>query len=117
MVALVLALGVLGSREDEDMSIPRHTAFGEPLLDAQELADALGMTRRWVYAQVEENGLPAYKLGRSLAFEVSAVRAWLAERRVGEWPQRNGGREEEAPSNPTSARQGASLGSAKQPRS
>ena len=99
------------------MSIPRHTAFGEPLLDAQELADALGMTRRWVYAQVEENGLPAYKLGRSLAFEVSAVRAWLAERRVGEWPQRNGGREEEAPSNPTSARQGASLGSAKQPRS
>jgi excisionase family DNA binding protein len=65
--------------------IPSETAFGEPLLDAQQLADALGMTRRWVYAQVEENGLPAYKLGRSLAFELSAVRAWLAKRRVGDW--------------------------------
>jgi excisionase family DNA binding protein len=68
------------------MSIPERTAFGEPLLDAAELADALGMTRRWVYAQVEENGLPAYKLGRSLAFELAAVRAWLERRRVGDWP-------------------------------
>ncbi len=65
--------------------VPAQTAFGEPLLDAQRLADALGMTRRWVYAQVEENGLPAYKLGRALAFELSAVRAWLAQRRVGDW--------------------------------
>ncbi len=68
------------------VTIPSATAFGEPLLDAQQLTDVLGMTRRWVYAQVEENGLPAYKLGRSLAFEVSAVRAWLATRRVGDWP-------------------------------
>jgi excisionase family DNA binding protein len=68
--------------------IPERTAFGEPLLDAQQLAEALGMTRRWVYLQVEENSLPAYKLGRSLAFELSAVRAWLAERRVGHWPER-----------------------------
>jgi excisionase family DNA binding protein len=69
------------------VTVPPATAFGEPLLDAQQLADALGMTRRWVYAQVEENGLPAYKLGRSLAFEVSAVRAWLGARRVGDWPE------------------------------
>jgi len=86
--------------------IPERTAFGEPLLSAQQLADVLGMTRRWVYSAVEEDGLPAYKLGRSLAFELSAVRGWLAGRRVGEWPQSSGGREEEAPSNPTSARQG-----------
>jgi excisionase family DNA binding protein len=70
------------------MSVPRETAFGEPLLDAQQLADALGMTRRWVYAQVEENGLPAYKLGRALAFELSAVHAWLDTRRIGEWTPR-----------------------------
>ena len=71
------------------MSLPPASAFGEPLLSAQELATALGMTRRWVYLQVEQNGLPAYKLGRSLAFEVSAVRAWLDSRRVGEWTPRN----------------------------
>lgn len=77
--------------------IPERTAFGEPLLDAQELADALGMTRRWVYAQVEENGLPAYKLGRSLAFELSAVRTWLSMRRVGDWPDERAGAGEDAP--------------------
>jgi excisionase family DNA binding protein len=77
--------------------IPERTAFGEPLLDAQELADALGMTRRWVYGQVEENGLPAYKLGRSLAFELSAVRGWLAKRRVGNWPDERAGEGEDAP--------------------
>jgi excisionase family DNA binding protein len=77
--------------------IPERTAFGEPLLDAQQLADALGMTRRWVYAQVEENDLPAYKLGRSLAFELSAVRAWLAQRRIGEWAGAGG----EAPASPS----------------
>jgi hypothetical protein len=44
------------------------------------------MSRRWVYEQVYRHGLPAYKLGRNLAFELSAVRAWLADRRIGEWP-------------------------------
>jgi excisionase family DNA binding protein len=77
--------------------IPERTAYGEPLLDAQELANALGMTRRWVYAQVEENGLPAYKLGRSLAFEFSAVRGWLAKRRVGHWPDERADAGEDAP--------------------
>jgi excisionase family DNA binding protein len=67
------------------MSVPEQTAFGDPLLDAAALANVLGKTRRWVYEQVEENGLPAYKLGRSLAFEVSAVRAWLSRRRIGDW--------------------------------
>lgn len=55
-------------------AIPEQTALGEPLLSPAELALALGMTRRWVYEQVERQGLPAYKLGRSLAFELSAVR-------------------------------------------
>jgi hypothetical protein len=45
------------------------------------------MSRRWVYEQVYRHGLPAYKLGRSLAFELSAVRAWLAARRIGQWPE------------------------------
>ena len=68
-------------------AIPERTAFGEPLLSPAELALALGMTRRWVYEQVERNALPAYRLGRSLAFELSAVRAWLSARRIGQWPE------------------------------
>lgn len=67
--------------------IPAQTAFGEPLLSAEQLAVALGMTRRWVYDRVENDGLPAYKLGRTLAFESSAVQAWLAQRRIGSWPE------------------------------
>jgi len=70
--------------------LPERTAFGEPLLSAEQLAQALGMTRRWVYVQVEENDLPAYRLGRALAFELSAVRAWLEQRRVGAWPSHTG---------------------------
>ncbi len=66
--------------------LPAETAFGEPLLSAEQLADALGLTRRWVYDHVENDGLPAYKLGRSLVFELAAVRAWLAQRRIGDWP-------------------------------
>jgi excisionase family DNA binding protein len=73
------------------VSVPEHTVFGEPLFSADQLANAVGMTRRWVYTQVEENGLPAYKLGRSLAFELSTVRAWLAQRRIGEWPELRAG--------------------------
>ncbi len=57
------------------------------LLSATDLAVTLGMSRRWVYAQVEEHGLPAYKLGRTLLFEPSAVEHWLSEHRVGEWPK------------------------------
>jgi excisionase family DNA binding protein len=59
----------------------------EPLLNARQLAGELGVTRRWIYQQVEERDLPAYKIGKSLAFEVSAVRAWLASRRIGAWPE------------------------------
>ncbi len=65
-----------------------RTAWGEPLLTAEELAEALGFSRRQVYELVEQAGLPAYKLRRSLRFELSAVRGWLALRRVGEWPAR-----------------------------
>ena len=62
-----------------------RAAWGEPLLTAEELAEALGFSRRQVYELVEQSGLPAYKLGRALRFELSAVRGWLARRRIGEW--------------------------------
>jgi excisionase family DNA binding protein len=55
------------------------------LLSAAELAQRLGTSRRWVYAQVDQHGLPAYRFGRTLAFEQQAVQAWLDSQRVGEW--------------------------------
>lgn len=55
------------------------------LIDASELAEHLGMSRRWLYMQVESHDLPAYKLGRSLAFDIRAVERWLERKRVGDW--------------------------------
>jgi excisionase family DNA binding protein len=62
-------------------------AAAEPILSAAEVANALGVSRRWVYARVEEHGLPAYRPpgGRMLLFRMSAVEAWLDAHRIGEW--------------------------------
>jgi excisionase family DNA binding protein len=59
----------------------------ERLLDATELAGQLGVSKRWIYAHVAEHDLPAYRIGKSLAFEFAAVRAWLETRRIGDWPE------------------------------
>lgn len=45
------------------------------------------MTRRWVYGQVEEHHLPAFKVGRTLLFDPDAVTAWLDQHRIGAWPE------------------------------
>jgi excisionase family DNA binding protein len=58
---------------------------GGRLLTAAELAGRLGVSKRWIYGQVEKNDLPAYRFGRALAFELEAVESWLRERRVGRW--------------------------------
>lgn len=59
----------------------------EPLLSATELADVLGVRRRWIYDQVEQHEMPAYRppTGRKLLFELSAVEAWLSRFRTGDW--------------------------------
>jgi excisionase family DNA binding protein len=67
------------------MSLPDQTAFGEPLLNAKQLADQLGFTRRQIYELVEERDLPCYRIGRTLLFEVSAVRSWLDQFKAGDW--------------------------------
>ena len=56
------------------------------LATAGEVADKLGVSTRWVYGQVEEHQMPAYRLGeRALRFDLDAVAAWLESRKTGEW--------------------------------
>lgn len=56
------------------------------LLTTAEIARTLGVSRRWVYLQVEQHDLPAYKLGdRALRFDSDAVKRWLDARKVGDW--------------------------------
>lgn len=68
------------------MSVPVRDGHGRELLGADQLAARYGKSRRWVYRQVEERGMPALKLGRELCFQVEAVEAWLADHRIGAWP-------------------------------
>jgi excisionase family DNA binding protein len=55
------------------------------LLDVTELGSVLfpywdeARRRRWVYRAVEEKGLPAVRLGRSLLFDPDAVKDWLEQ--------------------------------------
>ena len=55
------------------------------LVDAQQLADALGVTRRIIYRWTEEGTLPHLKIGRLVRFDEAAVEAWLASHRHGDW--------------------------------
>jgi excisionase family DNA binding protein len=51
----------------------------EPLLDADEVAERLGVNPRFVRRLVEERRIPFCKLGKFVRFRPTDVRAWLAE--------------------------------------
>ena len=62
-------------------------ATGKPntleLLDANAMADLLGVTRKTLYARLSRNpkSLPPFvKLGRTFYWRASTIDAWLAER-------------------------------------
>lgn len=60
--------------QDESFSIGL-----EPLLDADEVAQRLGVNPRFVRRLVEERRIPYCKLGKFVRFRPTDVRAWLAE--------------------------------------
>jgi excisionase family DNA binding protein len=54
------------------------TATRDRLLTVDELAQALGVKRSWVYAKSKEGAIPTVYVGRYLRFELERVRASLA---------------------------------------
>jgi excisionase family DNA binding protein len=50
----------------------------EPLLDADEVAERLGVSPRFVRRLVEERRIPFCKVGKFVRFRPTDVRAWLA---------------------------------------
>ncbi len=71
--------------------VPTQDGHGRKLADVRGLAEYLGRDTRAIYRLVSDHDLPAYKLGRALVFDLDAVDAWLAEHRVGRWPQNGHG--------------------------
>jgi excisionase family DNA binding protein len=53
------------------------------LLNAEEVAERLGMRTDWVWAQAWGVGIPHVRLGRYRRFRESALEAWLRELETG----------------------------------
>ena len=49
------------------------------LLTAQEIAERLGVSTQWVWAQARAGRIPHVRLGRYRRFRESAVEAWVCE--------------------------------------
>jgi excisionase family DNA binding protein len=49
------------------------------LLTAEEVADMLGVTAKWVWAQARAGKIPHVPLGRYRRFRPEAIDAWLAD--------------------------------------
>jgi excisionase family DNA binding protein len=49
------------------------------LMTAQEVADRLGVTKDWVWAQARAGRIPHVQLGRYRRFQEDALDEWLAE--------------------------------------
>ena len=59
--------------------MPTLVAAPEPWVTKQQLADHLGVTRRWVESQ-QQLGLPYLRLGSINRYSITEVEEWLRER-------------------------------------
>ena len=64
--------------------------MSERLLTIADVSERLGMSRSWLYQQVEYGTIPHYRLGRAIRFDQEAVMAWIA----GEEYEGKGGNDE-----------------------
>jgi excisionase family DNA binding protein len=49
------------------------------LLTAEEVAERLGMTKEWVWAQARKGTIPHVRFGRNRRFREDAIDEWLRE--------------------------------------
>jgi excisionase family DNA binding protein len=56
---------------------------GARLLEAEEVAQYLGMRTDWVYREVRAGRLPHIRLGRAVRFRRESIEAWLESRERG----------------------------------
>jgi excisionase family DNA binding protein len=56
------------------------------LLEAQEVADMLGMSKDWIYAEVRAGRMPHVRRGRYVRFRRQAIEDWLAANERGTIP-------------------------------
>lgn len=61
---------------------------GDRLLSVDEVAELLGVPRRWIYEQTRFNKIPHYRVGRYCRFSLPEIKDWLTKfHRAGEGAQ------------------------------
>jgi excisionase family DNA binding protein len=61
-----------------DAAVPRRKLESTSrLLEAEDVADYLGMRTDWVYREVRAGRLPHIRLGRAVRFRRQSIEAWL----------------------------------------
>jgi excisionase family DNA binding protein len=63
--------------------VARVTETPDRLLDANELAELLHVTPRWVRTHTANGDLPHFRLGRYPRYRLERVQAWLDEQEHG----------------------------------
>jgi excisionase family DNA binding protein len=77
MAELVTPVG--GSGGGTRMEAPQPSR----LLEAEDVAEYLGMRTDWVYREVRAGRLPHIRLGRAVRFRRESIEAWLESRERG----------------------------------
>jgi excisionase family DNA binding protein len=57
---------------------------GKTLWNVDDVAEVVGMTRDWVYAETRADRIPHVRLGRYYRYRPQAIEAWLVEIERGE---------------------------------
>lgn len=64
---------------DAGRSTPRAVPTQRRLLNAEDIAEMLGMRVDYVYALTRRGAIPHLRFGRTLRFRAEAIEAWLEE--------------------------------------
>ena len=62
---------------------PSPRTPGSRLLEAEDVADYLGVRTDWVYREVRAGRLPHIRLGRAVRFRRESIEAWIESRERG----------------------------------
>ncbi|MDQ6807185.1 MAG: helix-turn-helix domain-containing protein [Actinomycetota bacterium] len=57
------------------------------ILDADAVAEMIGMSKDWIYAEARADRIPHIKMGRYTRFRREAIEDWIRERERGKIAQ------------------------------
>ena len=66
--------------------------MSDRLVDAQAVANRLGVPVSWVREQTRSGAIPHLRLGRYVRFDLEDVDEWLQTQRAGQWRKYQPGR-------------------------